>query len=181
MPYLYIICAKNISVLSSIEFHKELFIGPKSIEVRLLLATFFRWWFFLIFQGQHRWNRDIKKIIDTYEAASGQAINLNKSEIAFSSNVNYDIWATIANSLGLGSYLDLPPLIGRGKNSVFFFIGFINDCTWSRVQYWSSKCLCRAGNKVLTTSAVQSIPTYCMSAFRLPSTLTLETEHINSF
>lgn len=33
MLYLYIICAENISVLSSIEFHKELFIGPKSIEV----------------------------------------------------------------------------------------------------------------------------------------------------
>jgi hypothetical protein len=38
-------------LLSSIEFHKELFMGPKSVEVLPLLATFFSMMIFSYFSG----------------------------------------------------------------------------------------------------------------------------------
>ena len=127
----------------------------------------------------------MKSILATYEKASGQAINLQKSEIFCSRNVSSIDHNNIANILGVqavlgtGKYMGLPSMIGRSKKAT---INFIKDRVWKKINSWSSKYLSKAGREVLIKSVLQSIPTYFMSLFTLPSSLCDEIEKMmNSF
>jgi hypothetical protein len=81
--------------------------------------------------------------------------------------------------LGTGKYLGLPSMIGRSKKSTF---KSIKDGTWRKINSWSSKHLSQAGREVMIKSVLQTIPTYVMSIFLLPSTLIDDIEKmLNSF
>lgn len=104
----------------------------------------------------------------TYEKASEQAINMQKSKIFFSRNTSQAMKDQITNllvvteCLSTGKYLGLPSMIGRKKKEIF---GFLRDRTWKRIKSWSGKHLSKAGREVLIKSVAQSIPTYCMTTF----------------
>ena len=121
----------------------------------------------------------MRNILSVYEKASGQAVNLQKSEIFCSRNVSTAGHNNIANILGVkvvlgtGKYLGLPSMIGRSKKATF---NFIKDRVWKKINSWNSKCLSKAGREVLIKSVLQSIPTYFMSLFTLPSSLCDEIE-----
>jgi len=110
----------------------------------------------------------MKMIQATYEVASGQAINLPKSKIYYNKNVDGNIQHTITSILGvqavLGTckYLGLPSMIGRNKQATF---SFIKDKVWQKINFWSSKCLSKAGKEVMIKSVLQSILSYVMSIF----------------
>lgn len=74
----------------------------------------------------------------------------------------------VTESMGTGGYLGLPFIIGRKKKKVF---GFIKDRLSRCINHWFSKHLSKAGKEILVKSVAQTIPTYCMSVFLLPSTL----------
>jgi hypothetical protein len=59
-------------------------------------------------------------------------------------------------------------MIGRNKQATF---NFIKDRVWQKINYWSSKCLSKAGREVMIKSVLQAIPSYVMSIFLLPSSL----------
>jgi hypothetical protein len=120
-----------------------------------------------------------------YEDASGQAINMQKSEIFFSKNTSEAMKEKMHNifqvteSMGSSKYLGLPSIVGRKKKAIF---NYIRDRIWRRIQNWSGKHLSKAGREVLIKSVAQSIPTYCMSSFLLPQTLGEEIQRmLNSF
>jgi hypothetical protein len=114
----------------------------------------------------------LKNILSVYEAASGQAINLQKSEFYCSRNVPAEAREAIANQLGVsqvlgtGKYLGLPSMIGRSKKSTF---KFIKDRIWKKINSWSSRHLSQAGREIMIKSILQSIPTYVMSIFFSPA------------
>lgn len=89
----------------------------------------------------------MKSILTMYGEASGQEINLQKSEVSFSRNVPPDsrqhlsITLGVTASLGGGKYLGLPSLIGRSKRAVF---SFIKDRVWRKISSWSAKSLSMA-------------------------------------
>jgi len=127
----------------------------------------------------------MKNILAVYEKASGQAINFQKSEIFFSRNVCQTKQTEITNILevqavfGTGKYLGLPSMIGRSKKATF---NCIKDRIWKRINSWGSKCLTKVGRAVLIKSVLQSIPTYFMSMFTLPTIVCDEIEKmLNSF
>jgi hypothetical protein len=127
----------------------------------------------------------LKEVLTKYEEASGQAINLQKSEIFFSKNTAENVKTSIKNvfqvteGMGSGKYLGLPSIVGRKKKAIF---GYLRDRVWKRIQQWSGKHLSKAGREVLIKSVAQSIPTYCMSTFLLPTTLGDEIQRmLNSF
>lgn len=109
-----------------------------------------------------------------YEAASGQAISLPKSEVYYSRSLPIPTQESITAILGVravmgtGKYLGLPSMIGRSKEATF---GFIKDCVWHKINFWSSKCLSKVGREVLIKSVLQSIPSYVMSIYLLPNRL----------
>ncbi|GAU20068.1 hypothetical protein TSUD_381600 [Trifolium subterraneum] len=128
---------------------------------------------------------NLKHVLDTYEAASGQAINYQKSAIAYSRNTEANCRSFINNILGVvesmghGKYLGLPSMIGRDKKSIF---SFIKDRIWKKIQNWNSRSLSRAGKEVLIKAVAQAIPSYCMSSFLILTTLGEEIERMmNSF
>ncbi|XP_074362175.1 putative mitochondrial protein AtMg00310 [Apium graveolens] len=127
----------------------------------------------------------IKSILQRYELQSGQAINLPKSGIYFSSNVRLDKQEELKNIVGVyndlssGKYLGLPSLIGRSKKMVF---NYLKDRLWNKIQGWSAKCLSKAGKAILLRTVAQAIPSYAMSCFMLPKTLCNDLEKMmNSY
>jgi len=127
----------------------------------------------------------MKDILTTYEAASGQAISLPKSEIFYSWNVPDTLKNNITNILGVrailgtGKYLGMPSMIGRDRAAIF---AYIKDRVWQRIKSWSSKCLSKAGREVMIKSVLQDILSFVMSLFQLPTTLITTIEKMmNSF
>lgn len=120
-------------------------------------------------------------MLNDYETQSGQAVNYHKSGIFFSANVRRDKQKTISDILGVqadlreNKYLSLPSLVGRSKKKVF---NFVKERVWQRVQGWSNNKLSRAGKAVMIRNVAQSIPSYCMSCFLIPKSLSQEIEKI---
>lgn len=121
----------------------------------------------------------VKRLLQTYEASSGQAINNQKSGIFFSSNVRLDkqqelkTILEVSNDLKDSRYLGLPSLIGRKRKTVF---NYIKEKVWKKVQDLNHKNLSKAGKTVMVKNVAQSIPSYSMSCFLLPKSLCLEIE-----
>jgi len=67
----------------------------------------------------------IKNILNTYEAASGQMVNKDKTTLFFSRNIDDATQEAIKVSLGLPAtqhyekYLRLPSFVGRNKKACF--------------------------------------------------------------
>jgi len=185
-PYLFIICAEGLSALlkkseASGDIHGVKVCRGAPILTHLLFVDDC----FLFCRANLSENTKLKEILQIYEAVSGQAINFQKSEIFFSTNTSEAdrevVKEVLQVSEGLenGRYLSLPSMVGRNKKAIF---GYLRDRVWNRIQQWSGKQLSKAGRDVLIKSVAQTIPTYCMSTFLLPTSLGEEIQKmINSF
>jgi hypothetical protein len=112
----------------------------------------------------------MKQIITTYQQASGQLVNYNKSEILFSKRVPTQVKAVINSILPMkvvdnfSKYLGQPTVIGRSKVQTF---NYIKDMVWKKLKGWKGKNLSFAGRGTLIKAVAQAIPTYLMSSFLL--------------
>ncbi|CAJ2628079.1 unnamed protein product [Trifolium pratense] len=105
-PYLFIICAKGLSALirkaeARGDIHGIKICRNAPIISHLLFADDC----FLFFRASSNEAEAMKNILETYEAASGQAINFQKSEIFCSRNVLGGVRDSIANCLGVHAVL----------------------------------------------------------------------------
>jgi len=118
--------------------------------------------------------RHMKNILEVYERASGQKVNLEKTSIYFSNNTKEEERTSILQETGLiptqcyESYLGLPTFVGRSRIATF---NYIKSRIWNRMNGWKEKFLSHAGKEVLIKAVLQAIPTYTMSVFRLPISL----------
>jgi hypothetical protein len=124
-------------------------------------------------------------ILKIYEQASGQEINLTKSEVFFSRNLSIAAQEDLSrimgvrHVLGTGNYLGLPSMIGRKKKDVF---AYIKDRIWKRINSWRGRALSRAGKEVMIKSVLQAIPSYIMSVYLLPDSTIKDIERMmNSY
>jgi hypothetical protein len=185
-PYLFILCAEGLTTLikkyeGTWDIH-----GIKVSRGSLASHTFSLLMTIFFFRADIREANCMKKILNDYEKASGQAVNYTKSEVYFSMNTPNNIQKQISDILGVhevmgtGRYLGMPSMIGRNKKAVF---GYLKDRMRKKVQIsWSGKHICKAGREVLVKSVAQAISTYCISTILLPESLGEELERmINSF
>ncbi|KAB1223733.1 hypothetical protein CJ030_MR2G016682 [Morella rubra] len=113
----------------------------------------------------------VVNIIFTYKGWSGQTINLSKSSISFSKNVQQSCIDTLSSLVGIkhsaqpGCYLSLPLIIPRSKRQAFLAL---KDKMLKRISRWKSKLLSQAGRACLMKSVVSVLSTYFMSNFLLP-------------
>ena len=113
-------------------------------------------------------------ILEKYEAASGQRINLQKSAITFSAKTPAAIRIKVKERLlieaegGIGKYLGLTEHFSCRKRDIF---ANIVDRIRQRSHSWSSKFLNRAGKQVLLKAVLTAMPAYAMSCFKLPLSL----------
>ncbi|MCH93722.1 hypothetical protein A2U01_0014675, partial [Trifolium medium] len=171
-PYLFIICADVLSgLISKAQSNQGLHgvkIAPKAPEITHLLFADDSLFFC-------RANKEevttLANIIQQYQAASGQLVNYNKSEMVFSKGVSSDIKTTISLILPIqlkdhfNKYLGLPTVVGRSKSQVF---NFIQDKIWKKLKGWKERNLSFAGRCTLIKAVAQAIPTYLMSSFLIP-------------
>ncbi|KAL0311521.1 UNVERIFIED_CONTAM: putative ribonuclease H protein [Sesamum angustifolium] len=119
----------------------------------------------------------VQEILASYKQASGQAINLQKSSVAFSRNTPPEVQRHLAEVLGIRlenkqeKYLGLPSMAFRSKRALF---ASLKDRIWKRIHGWHEKTLSQASKAILIQSVVQAIPSDAMSCFRLPKTLLKE-------
>jgi hypothetical protein len=125
------------------------------------------------------------EILKTYEEASGQELNLSKSEVFFSRNISQAAQVELSNIMGVkhvlgtGTYLGLPSMVVRSKKKTF---AFFKDRLWKRINSWRSRPLSKVGKEVMIKSVLQAIPEYVMSIYLLPDSLIDDIERmINAF
>jgi hypothetical protein len=101
-------------------------------------------------------------------------LNAAKTSLFFSKNTRAAFRDFISNttgvtiSTGFEKYLGLPALVGRSKRQTFASIcGRVK----AKLDGWKEKFLSQAGKEMLIKAVVQTLPTYCISVFRLPQFL----------
>jgi hypothetical protein len=94
--------------------------------------------------------RNIGRLLQSYEEASGQKLNAAKTSIFFSPNTGEDFKSFIRSSTGISStqcyekYLGLPALVGRSKTQTF---AGIQNRVGRKLDGWKEKFLSSwAGN-----------------------------------
>jgi hypothetical protein len=147
-PYLFILCAEGLTTLIKKSEGRGDIHGVKVCRGAPSLShLLFADDCFLFFRADIREAQSMKKILNDYEGASGQAINYAKSEVYFSRNTPDTIKNQITDILGVtevmgtGRYLGMPSMIGRNKRAMF---GYLRDRMWKKVQSWSGKHLSKA-------------------------------------
>lgn len=114
------------------------------------------------------------EILHSYECASGQMINTQKSSISFSSKTPPDIRARVKAQLGIereggvGKYLGLPEHFGRRKKDLF---ASIVDRMKQKAISWTTHFLSTAGKATMLQAVLSATPSFAMSCFELPVSL----------
>ncbi|GAU33808.1 hypothetical protein TSUD_221460 [Trifolium subterraneum] len=112
----------------------------------------------------------ILQVLLTYLLASGQVVNLDKSEASFSRNVLDEEKEMICNKMNVKTvlshtrYLGLPVVFGRSKKEIF---SFVIDRVWKKLKGWKEKFLSRVGKEVLIKPVAQAILSYIMGCYKL--------------
>ncbi|XP_042951227.1 uncharacterized protein LOC122283931 [Carya illinoinensis] len=177
-PYLFILCAEGLSSLVDMAERngeiKGVAITRGGIRVNHLLFADDS-----VIYGRAKlteWYK-IQKLLGTYERASGQCLNRQKTTIFFSSNTPMAVRRQIQEVAGVAvcgnfeKYLGLPSIVGRSRYNAF---KHLKERVWLKVNNWKNKFLSQAGKEVLLKAVVQAIPTYSMSVFLLPRKLCKE-------
>ena len=152
-PYLFLLCAKGFTTLLD-QAESEGRIKGVSIcrGAHKVTNLMFVDDSLLFCQATQVEVETIAQILQTYEKASGQSINLEKSSAYFSSNNSDSQKQLILGILGvkevnrIETYLGLPTLNGRAKYHTF---SYLKDRIWKKLQGWKSLMLSKAGKEIL--------------------------------
>ena len=174
-PYLFLLVAKAFSSLIVVVEGQKKLLGVQCSRIGSRVSHLFFADDSIIFSKAKESDCiAIYRILDIYERASGQKINLPKSAITFSPNVKEGDKRTINNLLGLDnampydSYLGLPKVVGQSRKKTF---ASIKDRVWKRVQGWRRNMFSAGHREVLVKVVLQAVSSYVMSIFRLPMRL----------
>jgi hypothetical protein len=179
-PFLFLLCAEALSALLSRAVERGVLTGVPTSKKGPRLSHLFFADDSLIFckANSVEWRR-LTKLLDKYEAASGQKLNKDKTSIFFSRNTSPEKQKEIALLSGLQAtqsydkYLGLSTLVGKSRTQAF---AGIKDRVWKCINNWKTKFLTQAGKEILIKAVAQAILTYCMSVFLMPKILCKEIE-----
>lgn len=171
-PYLFILCSE---VISRLMFRAERWGTLHGIPVTRSAEPISHLMFaddiILFCRANGREAQEIESIMGQYCAWSRQAINRQKSSIAFSSNTHVEVKASMLRILQLQEmrpghkYLGLPLFLPHSRMVAF---GHIREKILSKLSGWKAKVLSQAGHTVLLKTVAASMPLYPMSTFLLP-------------
>lgn len=121
----------------------------------------------VLFAKANRKNcQSVRDVLDTFCELSGQKVNLSKSKVLFSENVNSDTQETLSKILGIshthnfGKYRGFPFKFGSSSSSHDF--DYILDKVQVKLQGWKANLLSIVGRLTLTKAVLSAIPSYVM-------------------
>jgi hypothetical protein len=152
-PYLFVLCADVLSGLIHKEVEAKNIHGIKIARSAPLIShLFFADDSLLLARASQSEARNILKILEKYQQASGQVVNLDKSEASFSRNVPIEDLNAICELMNVKAveaqsrYLGFPVPFGRSKKVIF---AGVMDKVWKKLKGWKEKFLSRAGKETL--------------------------------
>ncbi|XP_026383447.1 uncharacterized protein LOC113278940 [Papaver somniferum] len=125
--------------------------------------------------------RNLKKIINVFAKASGQAINFKKSGFIDNGKMHHKHIKLMSRTLKIKflsnyeKYLGTPLFIGRDKSKSFYFLV---ENFYSRLRSCKKTNLKVAGRTVVTKHVLSSLAVYHMSCFPLPKKITSKIDTI---
>jgi hypothetical protein len=171
-PYLFIMCADVFSgLIHKAATLKEIHGLKVARSAPQLSHLFFADDSLLFTRASTHEATKILSILHTYQQASGQLVNLDKSEASFSRNVPIEVKNMICNMMGAKAveaqsrYIGFPIPFGRSKKVVF---SFVMDRVWKKVKGWKERFLSKAGKETLIKAVAQAIPNYILSCYQMP-------------
>ena len=111
----------------------------------------------------------LRTILQQYEGASGQKVNLHKSAIFFGKGTDDTTKEELKQVLGIAEevlserYLGLPKVVGISKDGTF---RYVNERARGKVLGWKGQGLSKATREALVKSVLQATPTFTMSCFQ---------------
>ncbi|KAL5740942.1 hypothetical protein ACOSQ2_030122 [Xanthoceras sorbifolium] len=174
-PYLFLLCAEGLSAMLAQAEHRGSLHGIRVARSAPQVSHLLFADDSLVFvKAEEADCRCLKHVLDSYERASGQAVNYDKSALSFSPNTQLSVRTLVGSLFNIGEvschdkYLGLPSAISKNRRNVF---ANIKEKVWQKLQGWKHKLLSVGGREVLLKAVVQAVPTYAMNCFRLPSSL----------
>jgi hypothetical protein len=125
--------------------------------------------------------KSLKLVLNQYCGCSGQSINVSKSSIHFNKNTAPSVIQSIraifpfTKALNSSKYLGLPLLFGKSKTVTFTDI---LENVSGKIEGWHAKTLSQAGRTVLIRSVASTIPSYAMSSFLLPISISYSLDRL---
>ncbi|KAM6544107.1 hypothetical protein CsatB_008554 [Cannabis sativa] len=181
-PYLFLLCAEGLSALISDFERRGKLRGCKVARgAPVITHMFFADDSYLYCRATEEEANNVIELLQCFQLASGQQVNLNKSSVFFSANTGMDIRARICSILRVqeagdtSTYLGLPNILGRNKNAL---LGFLKDKMRKKIQSWEGKFLSKAGKELMLKTVAQSLPSYAMNVFLLPLKTVNEMEQL---
>lgn len=161
-PYLFLLCSEGLSsLLHNAQDDGRIHGINICREAPTINHLLFADDYFMFFRATREEVEYIVHIPNVYEIASGQPVNLQKSEVFFSANVPNPKHDDLSDVMGVharlvgGKYLGLPSTVGRGKVATF---KYIKDRVWRKLNSLSGKFLSSTGREVVIKAVLQAIP-----------------------
>ena len=174
-PYLFIICAEGLSALLHCAAQRKAIRGVVASARGPRISHLFFANDSLVFgRATVSEAMKIQRILKVYERSSGQQLNCTKTSLFFSPNTDAGTKERVKAMFGAQvikpheSYLGLPSLVGRSKNTTF---AKLKQKVANKVSGWKEKLLTHARKEILIKSVAQAVPAYSMSCFLLPGKL----------
>lgn len=175
-PYLFIICAEGLSaLLRKFESQKRIHGIKICRRAPTVSHIFFADDSYLFCKVDPIEAINVLEVLNTYEKASGQQVNKEKSSIFYSTNVMDYNRRSVGEKLQMAeasehsTYLGLPNLLGRNKAAL---LGYSKDRVNTKLRSWEGNYISRAVKEVLVKQVAQTLPSYSMNVFLLPLDIT---------
>ncbi|KAM2075160.1 hypothetical protein ACFX1T_038088 [Malus domestica] len=172
-PYLFLMVGEVLSCLIQVAVEKKLIDGVRLGATGPVLSHIFFADDTLVFMRADEKNcRHLVKLLRDYCDASGQEVNMQKSNVYFGANTPCVVSQELGRILGMpvvgdpGTYLGIPALWGRSKNRG---LAYVKGRIAGKLQGWKQSTLSKAGKEVLIKVVVQAIPAYPMNIFKFPA------------
>ena len=161
-PYLFLICVEGLSAMlkkeEAIGHIKGISVCRGAPRISHLLFTDDS----LVFcRATMEESNRVMKILEDYERDLGQKLNKEKTSLFFSKNTNREVQNHVKQQFGVQiirhheKYLELPPLVGKGKRKAF---NRIKDQVRRKIASWKGKLLSNVGREILVKVVAQVTP-----------------------